>query len=47
MVLLRQVKILRAQIIENQGVTIGAGATVEDIAENIDAICDMSGASGR
>lgn len=37
----------RAQIIENQGVTIGAGATVEDIAENIDAICDMSGASGR
>ncbi|PCJ17975.1 MAG: 3-oxoacyl-ACP reductase [Gammaproteobacteria bacterium] len=37
----------RAQIIENQGVTIGAGASVEDIAENIDAICDMTGATGR
>ena len=37
----------RAQIVENQGVSIGAGASVEDIAENFDQICDMNGASGR
>ncbi|GAB5500320.1 MAG: SDR family NAD(P)-dependent oxidoreductase [Pseudohongiellaceae bacterium] len=31
-----------ADVRENQGVDLGAGATVEDIAENIDTILDMS-----
>lgn len=31
-----------ADVRENQGVDLGAGATVEDIATNIDAILDMS-----
>ena len=37
----------RSQIVVNQGVTIGAGATYEDLVPHIDQLMDMSDAKAR
>ncbi len=36
-----------ACVVENQGVDLGVDATVEDIAENFEAIVDLTGAQPR
>ncbi|TDJ22703.1 MAG: SDR family oxidoreductase [Gammaproteobacteria bacterium] len=36
-----------ACVVENEGIDLGADATVEDIADNYDAIVDLSGAKPR